>query len=448
MKKIRNFISLAAASLLIASAGCGDVVPRESSVDTLAEVTSSSQTTAVTSAAKAVTTTAAVTTEKQIKTAVDPESANWQDNVRREETIVSPIDDGSNDTPSQPSAEIHTASEKLASMSLRDKVYQMFIVTPETLTGENLVTAAGPLTQAGLQDKKVGGIIYFARNLETVSQTASMISNSQSFSETGLFIAVDEEGGTVARCGGKLGTTNFSDMAYYGQNCDTAAAYNIGSTIGSDIAGIGFNVDFAPVADVDICEYNELGSRIFSSDPAVVSKMTAEVVRGLENSGVSATLKHFPGLGAGNGNTHNGSVVIDRSHDQLAATEFMAFKGGIDAGADFVMIGHQITTGSGDDLPGDLSYTVVTEWLRNELGFSGIAVTDAQAMGAIANNYSSAEAAMLSVQAGIDIILMPNNLDNAAQGIMNAVNSGQISEERINESLLRILSVKEKYGLI
>jgi len=134
--------------------------------------------------------------------------------------------------------------------------------------------------------------------------------------------------------------------------------------------------------------------------------------------------------------------------DQLREEEFIPFSAGIDAGADFVMVGHQITTGFGDDLPGDLSYTAVTEVLRDELGFEGIAITDAQQMNTIVNVYGAGDAAVRSVKAGIDIILMPNNLGEAVSAIENAVNSGDISEDRIDESLSRILSVKDSLGLL
>lgn len=336
----------------------------------------------------------------------------------------------------------------ISRMSLKERIYQMFFVNPEQITGGETV-----LTPIDLTDKPVGGILYMGANLESVEQTRDMISGTQAnallYNGIGVFVAVDEEGGMVARCAWKLGTTEFDGMAVYGERNDADEAFNIGKTIGADIGALGFNVDFAPVADVDISPYNELGDRIFSSDPYVVANMVSNVVRGLNASGVAATLKHFPGLGAENGNTHTDSaIVIDRTLEQLRNEEFMPFKSGIQAGADFVMVGHQQVTAFGDELPADLSYTAVTEMLRGELGFDGIAVTDSQVMNTISNLYYSRTAAVMSVKAGIDMILTPENLDDAVNGVYNAVLSGEISEARINESVTRILKVKQKMGLL
>lgn len=335
----------------------------------------------------------------------------------------------------------------ISQMSLKERIYQMFFVNPEQITGGGTV-----LTPIDLTDKPVGGILCMGANLESVPQTYEMLSGIQENAMRcgiGVFLAVDEEGGRVARCAWKLGTTEFDGMAVYGERNDADEAFNIGKTIGADIGALGFNVDFAPVADVDISPYNELGDRIFSSDPYVVANMVSNVVRGLNSSGVAATLKHFPGLGAENGNTHTDStIIIDRTLEQLRNEEFVPFRSGVQAGADFVMVGHQQVTAFGDELPADLSYTAVTEMLRGELGFEGIAVTDSQVMNTISNLYYSRTAAVMSVKAGIDMILTPEDLDDAVNGVYNAVLSGEISEERINESVTRILTVKQKMGLL
>ena len=253
----------------------------------------------------------------------------------------------------------------------------------------------------------------------------------------------------VARCAYKLGTTAFDEMAVYGARNDYDEAFGIGQTLGRDLKSLGFNVDFAPVADVNISPTNELGDRIFSSDPEVCANMVSGVVSGLNSSGVAAALKHFPGLGAEDGNTHTeSSIIIDRTYAQLRNTEFVPFKGGIQAGADFVMVGHQKVSCFGDDLPADLSPTAVTTILREELGFNGIAITDAQNMNTISGVYGSGEAAKMSIKAGIDMILSPNDFDEAVTTVINAVKTGEISEERINESVTRILTVKQKMGLL
>lgn len=342
----------------------------------------------------------------------------------------------------------------LSEMTLEEKICQMFIVTPEMLTGyTGSVTEMGTLSRESFDQYPVGGLIYFAENLEDPPQTLEMLTAMQSYAQessgVGVFLSVDEEGGTVARVADQLGTTKLHDMEYYGERNDSDEAYAIGCTLGADLRKFGFNLDFAPVADVAFHADNELGDRIFSSDPDVVGDMVTGVVSGLQGMGVSATLKHFPGLGAGDGNTHyDDFVLIDRSFSELSSEEFVAFQAGIDAGADFVMVGHQITTAAGDQLPSDLSYTVVTTWLKETLGFTGIAITDAQNMASITENYSPASAAAQAVSAGVDMILMPLDLSNAVNGICEAVEAGTITEERIDESVRKILTQKSEMGLL
>ena len=342
--------------------------------------------------------------------------------------------------------------EIMDQMTIREKIYQLFVVTPEQITDSSLVTAAGEKTQNAIHSQPVGGLIYFADNLVNSSQVSTMLSNSQQYareSGIGLFLAVDEEGGLVARCAKKLGTTKLSPMATYGTRNDFNEAFSVGQTLGNDISQFGFNLDFAPVADVNLNSGNELGNRIFSDDPEVTAYMVSGVVQGLQSTGVAATLKHFPGLGAENGNAHyDDAVHIDRSLDQLRAEEFIPFRSGIDAGSDFVMVSHQIVSGVGDGLPSCLSYTVCTDLLRNELGFDGIIITDSFQMNTISGSYSPADSAILAIDAGVDIILMPSDLQAAVNALEDAVNTGRISEERINQSVERILLEKEKLNIL
>ena len=354
------------------------------------------------------------------------------------------------------SEEVTRAKEVLSEMTLEEKIYQLFIVTPEVLVGNgiNCVVQSGPMTQKAIEEKPVGGIIYFSQNLESPDQTREMLSNIQQFIKTshpaGLWLAVDEEGGTVARVADSLHTTSYPNMSIYGEKGDVSEVYVTGTGIAKDISSFGFNLDFAPVADVYLDEGNELQERIFSDDPAVVSEMVSAMVEGLQDSGeVSATLKHFPGLGAENGNTHEDEFTrIDRTYEELEAAEFLPFRAGIAAGADFVMVGHQIMSCAGDDLPSDLSSVVMTDWLREKLQFHGVIVTDAHNMNTIAETYTPGEAALLAVQAGADIVLMPENLDEAFQSIYDAVENQELSEERIDESVLRILTAKAKHHLL
>lgn len=358
------------------------------------------------------------------------------------------------ETPTEPPAPEKTVPEKiLENMTLKQKVCQMFITTPEQLSGWDVVTLYDELVEEGFKNYPIGGLIMFSENLETTEQTSQLIADVQECalanSGIGMFMSVDEEGGTVARVADALGTTSFEDMVVYGQQNDTHVSYEIGYSIGNDLKALGFNLDFAPVADVNINEANELGGRIFSTDPDVVASMASNVAIGLKDAGVYATLKHFPGLGAADGNTHtDNNVTINRSIEDLRAADFIPFKEGIKSGADFVMVGHQVISGVGDWLPSDLSYTVVTELLRNELGFDGIIITDSHMMDTITEVYTSAEAAVMAVNAGVDIILMPADLVEAVDAVCAAVENGEIDSARIDESVLRILNKKYDSGLL
>ena len=345
-----------------------------------------------------------------------------------------------------------TVQEIMDMMTLEEKIYQLFIVTPETLLNSGTVTVADEQTQNALISQPVCGLIYFADNLIDSNQTTMMLSNSQQYarqSGIGLFLAIDEEGGLVARCAKKLGSTALSPMATYGERNDFNEAVSIRQTLGMGISQLGFNLDFAPVADVNLNSGNELGNRIFSDNPEVTGNMVSGVVQGLQSTGVAATLKHFPGLGAENGNAHyDDAVYIDRTLEQLRTEEFVPFQSGINAGADFVMVSHQIVTSIGDNLPSCFSYTVCTDLLRNELNFDGIIITDSFAMNTISGRYSPADSAVLAIQAGVDIILIPTDLTASVQALENAVYSGQISESRINQSVEKILLEKQKLNLL
>lgn len=354
--------------------------------------------------------------------------------------------------------ELLRVDELIQEMSLDEKIYQLFIVTPEELVNNPAiarVVQTGEMTQAALKEKPVSGLIYFSQNFEDEGQTLKMITDAQEYVHTvnhqiGLWIAVDEEGGSVARVADTLNTTKIDTMAELGKRNDKDEVFNAGVQIADDISKFGFNLDFAPVADINLNPENELQDRIFSDDPAVVSDLVGTMVQGLQSSGeVSATLKHFPGLGAEGGNTHEDAVAeIDRTYEELETTEFLPFRSGIEAGADFVMVGHQIVSCDESNLPADLSQTVITDWLRGNLNFQGVVITDAQNMNTITENYSSGEAALLAIQAGADIILMPADLDAAVQYLHEAVVNNELSEERINQSVRRILTAKSKHHLL
>ena len=279
-----------------------------------------------------------------------------------------------------------------------------------------------------------------------------MIKNSQDYSKIPLFIGVDEEGGTIARIGNnvQMGTTKLPSMEKIGSSGDSRKAYEIGETLAADIGELGFNVDFAPVADIIVNKKNtEIGDRSFGEDPELVSEMVIAEVKGLQENNVSSVLKHFPGHGSTVSNSHEGNSVSLRTLEELEKAEFVPFREGIEAGADFVLVSHMtLVNATKEKVPASLSGEVITGWLKGKLNYDGIVITDALRMKAISDDYSSAEAAVKTIKAGSDMILMPENVYEAYNGIADAVENGDITEERIDSSVKKILNLKFEKGLL
>lgn len=342
------------------------------------------------------------------------------------------------------------AETLISKMSLEEKVAQLFMVTPEALTGVSNVITAGETTKNSLAEYPVGGLIYFAGNIQSENQLEEMIENQQAYAQNisgiPLFIATDEEGGDVTRIAssGILDVPLFESISEIGKTEDTNLAYELGNEIGTYMYQLGFNLDFAPVADVLTNPDNTVvKNRSFGSDAVVVSEMVLSETRGLQDAGVYATLKHFPGHGATSADTHEGYAYTDKTLDQLMEEELIPFQDGIDAGVSFIMASHiAVPNVTGDDIPASLSEQMLTGVLRTQMGYDGIIVTDALNMGAVTKQYTSAEAAVMAIHAGADILLMPADFRAAYQGVIEAVKDGRISEQRIEESLYRIVTVK------
>ena len=335
----------------------------------------------------------------------------------------------------------------ISQMSLHEKICQMLIVTPESLTGYDCVTASGDTTRECLEQYPVGGLIYFAANLESMEQAKQMLSDAKQIQKDidciPLFYAVDEEGGDVARCADTIGTTSFEPMyTYKEQGTDTA--YSNAKKIAEDISAVGFNLDFAPVADTwSNPENTVIGQRAYSDDFAETADLVASAVKGFSDGGVYCSLKHFPGHGDTAEDSHYGMAASAKTAAEMKQNEYLAFKKGIEAGADMVMVGH-ITMTNIDQLPASVSKTIITDELRGKLGYDGVVVTDSLAMGAVADMYSSGELAVKIIDAGADILLMPVDMKEAVASLEEAVKNGTISEERINESVRRILILKSR----
>lgn len=344
--------------------------------------------------------------------------------------------------------------ERIGAMTLEQKVAQLFIVTPEALVeGVSQVTQAGDMTREGVTAHPVGGIVYFAQNLLDPEQTTTMLANVKQFyadaGNVAPFIAVDEEGGTVVRVADNeaFGAQDVGDASALGSAGDTEAAKRAAEQIADYLMPLGFNLDFAPVADVvDPLRSDTMGLRSLSSDAAVAADMVRAEVEGFRDKKMLCCAKHFPGIGAAAGDSHEGAITIEATNEELETVDLVPFRAAIEAGVPMIMVGHvSLPSIVGDSTPAPLSSAVVQGMLRDSLGYTGIIVTDSLSMGAITNYYTPAEAAVAALKAGCDVPLMPERFDEAYQGVLNAVQAGELTEERIDESLIRILAAKQEY---
>lgn len=340
------------------------------------------------------------------------------------------------------------AKKTLARMTTEEKVAQLFLVTPEALVGINgYATVAGRSTQQAFDRYPVGGILYMEGNLETPKQTGSMLAAMQAISrerlELPIFLAVDEEGGTVARITGRaaFGTEAIPDMA---EVTTVEQAEQFGKSIGTTLAELGFNLDLAPVADVlTNPEHTLLLRRSFGSDPEQVTALCAALSDGLTEAGVLPCYKHFPGHGGTAEDSHKGAAVSERTMEELWESELLPFLDAADRGVPFLMVGHvTLPNATEDALPASLSGELITGLLREEIGYDGIVITDALNMGAITQEHQIGEASVLALNAGADMLLLTGDFRAAYDAVLAAVEDGTVSEERLDESVLRILRVK------
>ncbi len=341
----------------------------------------------------------------------------------------------------------------ISSMSTEEKVAQLFIITPEALTGVENVTQAGERTKEALRERPVGGLIYFRNNLKTPEQVKELTGNTKLYGEEvlklPLILSIDEEGGKVTRLGGRdeFDVESFPNMAQVGAEGDPQRAYEVGTAIGGYLAEYGFTMDFAPNADVLTNPDNKvIGDRSFGTEPELVWSMSGMVSKGLREQGIQPVYKHFPGHGATKGDTHEGFAYTDKTLEDLLKAELVPFIKAIQSGEDCIMAAHIAAPNvTGDENPASLSYTLITEVLREKLGYQGVVITDALNMGAISNLYSSDQAAIMAINAGVDILLMPDDFEIAYEAVLKAVNEGTITQERLDQSIMRISEMKLKW---
>lgn len=326
---------------------------------------------------------------------------------------------------------------KIDEMSLEEKIGQLLIISyRKDDIKEKLPTI--------LEEVKPGGFILFSENITTYDDTINLIKSIKNNNDIPLFIGIDEEGGNVQRLK-NLKDYKTSDIPYMSYVKTINDAYNLGKVIAEELRVFGINLDFAPVID---CNWDNpksvIGKRAFEGDYTTVAKLGVSLAKGLKNNKVIPTYKHFPNHGATATDSHQDLPVINKTEEELLNNDLIPYQEAIKNNADMIMISHlalpKITK---DYTPASLSYEIITNLLKKKLGFKGLVVTDALNMQALTKNYSEKEILIKAINAGADLLLMPEDPVNAVKIIKEAVNGGLISEERINESVEKILSLKD-----
>ncbi|WP_412857685.1 glycoside hydrolase family 3 protein [Bacillus sp. 179-C3.3 HS] len=371
------------------------------------------------------------------------------------------------------SAPIPTAKRMVQDMSLDEKIGQMLMPDFRHWQTKNESSPIG-LTKMNkevsqlVEKYHLGGVILFAENVTETKQTVKLTHEFQKASPNiPLLISIDQEGGIVTRL--QKGT-HFPGNMSIGASRSIKNAYDTGKIIGKELNALGINTNFSPVLDVNHNPNNPvIGVRSFGSDPALVTRLGLQTMKGLQKEKTISTLKHFPGHGDTAVDSHYGLPLVEHDINRLKEVELYPFQQAINAGADMVMTAHvqfpaidDTTYQSKKDgekimVPATLSKKVITHLLKKEMGFQGVVVTDALNMKAIADNFGQKEAVVMAIKAGVDIALMPapvtslkteKNLDNVFNALKQAVLNQEIPMSQINQSVENILQLKIKRGII
>ncbi|MBR6914732.1 MAG: beta-hexosaminidase, partial [Clostridia bacterium] len=373
------------------------------------------------------------------------------------------------------SPEVDRVAELLGKMTLEEKIGQMMIASfriwqDDASSEKTNVTELNDAIRACLQQNHFGGTILFAENFINAEQTYRLTRDLQASNQKGssvpLFICADQEGGLVARIG--FGTTGIGNMALAATG-ERDCAKQMAEIYGKELRALGLNADYAPVIDVNSNPSNPvIGVRSFSDDPETVARFGLGYTEGLNRSGVISTLKHFPGHGDTNTDSHTGFPLIDKTYEELKAFELVPYKAAIDNGAEMIMTAHiqypqieketyvSVSTGEQVYLPATMSKTILTDILRKDMGFDGVVVTDALDMRAITDNFAVEDVICKTVNAGADMLILPiissaelfRMTSSVVKLTAGLVSEGKISESTIDEAVARILRLKEKRGIL
>ena len=361
----------------------------------------------------------------------------------------------------EPQPTLSPGEKILAAMTLREKVGQLFLVRPDSLDlslspeaiddpNSSGVTSLNPELRDALEEYPVGGFVLFSKNIQSPDQVLNFNISLRDATRIPPFISVDEEGGAVARLANAPGfdLIRYRSAGAVGSEAGPEGAYGMGKHIGTYLKDYGFNMDFAPVADVNTNPQNPvIGTRAFSSDPELAAQCAGAMAQGLTEAGIIPVYKHFPGHGDTAQDSHKGLAVSYKTIDDLLACEWIPFRQATDRNC--IMVGHiALPEVTGDMTPATLSYSIVSGLLRQHLGFQGLIITDSLSMGAITQDRDPAQAAVDALSAGCDLLLMPQSLPQAFEGVLSALESGSLTQDQLDDTVLRILNFKLDHGIL
>jgi beta-N-acetylhexosaminidase len=336
--------------------------------------------------------------------------------------------------------------KQIDNMSLDEKIGQLIIAGIDGYENDEY-------SRQLIEKYHVGGFVLFKRNIEDAEQMLELVNslkeNNSSVNSIPLFLSIDEEGGRISRMPEEF--MRIPTSKSIGRLNNNKLTYKIGSILGRELKAFGLNMNFAPVLDVNSNPENPvIGDRAFGDDPNTVSEHGIQAMRGIQSQNIISVVKHFPGHGDTSEDSHFGLPSVNNDMERLNSFELVPFSAVIKNNADAIMIAHILLTEIDPDNPATLSSTVISGMLREDMGFGGIVITDDMTMGAILNNYDIGEAAVKSINAGSDMILVCHGFDKqkaVLNAVRDAVEKGDISVKRINESVYRILKLKQKYSL-
>ena len=348
--------------------------------------------------------------------------------------------------------------KELQGMTLQEKVGQMFIVRPEALDmdffyssptelqSRSLVEVSDQM-RAAAKSYPPGGIILFKHNIVDEPQLRKFMADLRGITPRAPLMCVDEEGGQVARIANNKNfrVPKFPPMGQVAASGRTKDVQEAATTIGTYLRQLDFDIDFAPVADVNTNPSNiVIGSRAFSNEPEMAADMVKAYLHGLQKTGIIGCLKHFPGHGDTYADSHFGYAMSRKTWEEMASCEMIPFKAGISAGTQLIMTAHiSLPNVTGSNIPSTLSPMILQDKLRGELGYHGVIITDAMEMGAILRQYPVEDASIMAIKAGVDILLCVREYPKVFDAVVSAVRRGEIPESRIDESVRRILKLRK-----